>query len=449
MRELYSFQQQGIDDILKAKERDNRWILNFETGLGKSATSLTALRHLNAKRILIVCPAIVRMSWRREIAKWWLERTPDVGIISYGRSRKLSKKQSASREHSYTQPIQIVSYNLLREVSLENFDAIVIDEIHKIAHPTSSQSKAVRDAIRACPRAMVLGLTATLMPNHIGDVWNPLDTLWPGRFGTQKNTLKKCFKFLKRYTNMVHNGYGYQSTGVNTLHAKELEHRLTFVSSRATKAQVAHLLPPFIVTPLYFNPSELASKDAPEISGALQWHESGETSHTCIFTHRKATAFAIAERIAKKGELVFHVDGETQSDSRLSKIDSWRTHGGTFVATMHSCGIGINGLERAERVLFAELYHRPETVLQALGRFSRLSSESAASVSLLVPEGTPAEIVVEVVLNKIEAINKTIKAGDSETKLVEAMQMNDDDDDLLRSLSAIAERAEGKASVWD
>jgi len=91
--------------------------------------------------------------------------------------------------------------------------------------------------------------------------------------------------------------------------------------------------------------------------------------------------------------------------------------------------------------LFAELHYRPEIMIQAMGRFSRLSGTVPSSVWLLVIEGSLDEVIADRLLNKMAAINSVVKGDVADAVLAAALKV--DDADWRESLSeAFAKAAE-------
>jgi SNF2 family DNA or RNA helicase len=120
------------------------------------------------------------------------------------------------------------------------------------------------------------------------------------------------------------------------------------------------------------------------------------------------------------------ITGEDSPESRNALLRQAKEHTKAIVvATMHSIGIGID-LTFCTQALFAELYYRPETVIQAIGRFSRLSGKVPSSVAILCVEGTADEMLAQHLLAKIAAINKVVQPGDSEAKLSDALGTQDE-----------------------
>jgi len=122
---LYPHQVEGVKRALGMK----RIMLNFKPGLGKTATALTALKHVKASRILIVCPAIVRDTWAQEFSLWWPKAAHEVAILETGKEARGCKA-----------PIQVVSYELLDQVLPQDWSAVIIDESHYIKSGDSKRS---------------------------------------------------------------------------------------------------------------------------------------------------------------------------------------------------------------------------------------------------------------------------------------------------------------------
>jgi superfamily II DNA or RNA helicase len=433
MPRLHPFQQVGVEALKRAPR--HRWINNYEMGLGKSPVTIKFLEAINAEKVLIVCPAIVRSHWRDEFARWW---SPDLGVgcITAGRSRKMaSKKSTGIRDGSYRSPIQVVSYALLKHVDPEGWQAIVIDELHRCKAPNSQQTEAVRAIVEANPQAAVIGNTGTLMPDTIEDIWAPLDIMWPGRFGVQTKRGSVPYKFAARYQLeekvefRTREGLQVRTkfAGLNPEYKDELAYRLSCISTRVTKAEVAHLLPPFQVRLLKVGSDRQvrfntlteweSSNGTTKIPDALEWLENSQATHVCIATHLRETARAIAARIPH----AVLVTGDCSPEERNGLLAQAKASpSAVVVCTYHSVGIGID-LTFCAEALIVELFPRPETMLQFLGRFSRLSGKVPSSVDILCFEDTVDQRMAEILMEKVARINEAIPPGVSDVKLSDAL----------------------------
>lgn len=444
--------------------KEQRWFFADEMGLGKSAEVITATRLLAATKVLVVCPAIVRYNWTSEFRKWWNDDTREVGIIHAGLVRSVgSKREKAALKRAYSSPFQVVSYNLLPKLTQKTgWDVIIFDECHRLKNPTATWTKVARELVLLNPGAHIYGLTATLMPDKPLDACGIVECICPGRFGGLNKAGELPFTLKGRYANANHNGYGWDFKGVNPLYVDELAERIRGLSSRTTKLEVAHLLPPFDVHYLEIrpgNPKEFRSiqqdlgtnfrqhtekvdfalmrAGQEKITAAIEWAKDALESqtHVAICTHLKETARTIATGLESYTGGVFLVTGDTPPEKRNELLARAREcPRAVIVSTMHSVGIGID-LTFCPSACLAELYYRPETVIQLLGRFSRLSGTVPSSVTIMVVKGSIDEAIAFALQAKIEALNTVLKGGLSESHLVE--QLTGGEQDFL----ALAEQA--------
>jgi len=429
---LYPYQR---EDVLCALAQ-RHYLLNYEMGLGKTPTAIDAMKLDRAQRILVVCPALVRINWVNELDKWWPSH-PAAHIVDS--SAALAKLPAGD-----TPQIIVTSYELAGKLVDERaFDAIVVDECHYIAKSTAKRSKTVRKLLDANRQALILFLTATPITNKPDGLWHQLDSLWPGRFGHWK-------KFTDRYAAFIENPWsrsGFVISGLNKRTGSELRERLAFCSSRVTKQEVAHLLPPSRVLTLHvkgtkkFRPRELLADFAgmrqhlndPDaliracgsekvkhvVEHAQLAIDSGE--RVAVLTHLRATAEEIAAALVKNGHEVCHVSGDVPIKKRMRLIEEAKASGAQLVTTMHAVNVGID-LTDWTTAIFAELDYTPATMIQAVGRFSRLSGKLPSTVYLMILEGTQDEIIAAKLLEKIADINAVVPAGHSEKFLEKAFQ---------------------------
>ena len=409
-----------------------RFVFGDEMGTGKTVQSCLVMQALQAQRSLIVTPALVRGHWLRRLDEWWAEHPP-VGIIAAGRdNNSLTKKAQAAREAAHVAPIQVVSWNLLGEIDLDRqLDIIILDESQRIRKRTTQFSRNARELVLRNPQAAVLELTGTLMANRPSDAFNQLDTLCPGRFGS-------LTAFRKRYQIEEVSEYttsGFKYHGLNTKNADELRRRIEAISTRVTRAEIAHLLPAFDVRPIYVTlpnsaPPVLSSSiDIAEclygyginkIPIVLDWYEGAAevATHVAILTHHRELARKVAAALENRGldRPVVLLDGY-DAEKRGAMIQEVASMpGAVIVATMHSIGIGID-MTFATRALCVELVDDLEVVLQAMGRFSRLSGTVPSSVEFLIAKGTIDEVIADHTLTKLRDINGAMKAGQTDSIL--------------------------------
>lgn len=427
---LYPFQVEACRQII---QQSMVGMLNFEMGLGKTPTAirlLNSLPHMN--RVLIVCPAIVRLNWRDELQKWGWDK--DITIVDSGK-----KAEAAVRCISGA---LIISYELLKYCIGWEWGGIVFDESHYIKNGKTARSKAAKKVRLKNPNAVVLALTATPITSEPKDLHHQLDVLWPGRFGT-------FWQFANRYSNIESNGYGTTIKGTNPVHADELEKRLVSVACRVTKHEVAHLLPPFLVqtirvrTNKRWNQRELLASLS---SGVRRQHdlktfceEAGNekhkktielvkelqesATHVCVMTHFRDSAHKLAEEFSN----AFVVTGDLSPKKRMEVIKTAeKQKDAVLVCTMHSVGIGID-LTKFTAAVFAELYWQPAVIVQALGRFSRLSGRDPSTCYLLVLENSLDEPIAHALKRRLKDQAELYKSGVSEEKMLEGFEAPEDE----------------------
>lgn len=453
---------------------------------GKTPTAIETMRLAGVQSALIICPALVRQNWADEIEKWWsghpvveiidsgsqclsyfqcYPKDSDIVITSYELLKKLAFSKEPVKKYDNTSEGYIeyeTEENVLREAVKNRFQAIIIDESHYIANNRAGRAADVRAVVDANPNALLLMLTATPVTNEPKGLWYQLDTLYPHRFGTWPG-------FMKRYANVSSNEYtDWVVKGLNEEHAAELSQRLAAISSRVTKHEVAHLLPPFSVQTIRvppkdrgFDPRELLEKftrmDQHRNNGDELIRAAGEqkvdsaceqvldalgggATHVCVLTHLKATAAEIAAELGatKKMPPVVLIDGNVPIAKRMEELKKARgLPRCILVATMHSVNVGID-LTAFTVCVFAELDYTPANVIQALGRFSRLSGKLPSTCILLVLSGTQDEIVASRVLNKVKDINAVIRAGQSESEVAKALEPKMDDETFFTELREAA-----------
>lgn len=439
----YPYQIEGAQRLLA----NGRYMLNFEMGLGKTLSTIVALKKAKAQETLIVCPAMVRLSWADELGKWW-KKHPEAGLVTMNKSIPDT-------------PIVITSYECLSAALRKRtkFDAIVVDEAHYVMNATANRAQAVRKVCSSPTShgSIVAFLTATPITNEPLNLHNQLDIMHPGRFGSKG-------AFASVYCNTVSNEYGQKYHGLNETHAEDLAARLQHVALRVTKHEVSHLMPPFIVTPIRIRPrarfnvrdltNQLSRTDrhnakVDRIIGlfgnekrdhSVEWaaRAANGGERVCVLTWLRSTARNIAvelERGNRTGLQILHFDGAMSVEKRRAVIEQALSRPRSIlVCTMASVKEGINTMAGFDNALLAELYYTPGMMIQVLGRFHRLSG--ACNVAILSIEGSWEEIISFRLQEKIRASGMLQKSAVAEEALNGAL--DEDEDEAFESLRKVA-----------
>lgn len=160
--ELYEDQLRVQNAALDVYDEDGIGFLNAsDTGTGKTITTVSTLKKTAARTILIVAPKSVLPSWRSTLNNagdadklWILINYESLGkLLLPSKEEMEAKKTSTKNQRRAEKGIHII-----------NFDAVVFDECHYMANPTSLRSKMARRIAMGdgeAPPAFQMWLSAT------------------------------------------------------------------------------------------------------------------------------------------------------------------------------------------------------------------------------------------------------------------------------------------------
>jgi SWI/SNF-related matrix-associated actin-dependent regulator 1 of chromatin subfamily A len=164
---LFQFQKEGIAFAL-AQEGT---LIADSPGLGKTAQAIGVINGDTAlQKILVVCPASMRIPWQRELEKW-LTRSLSVGVIGVN---------GEDQERLFrTNDIVIINYDrLYRFVELigaRTYDLCVLDECH---YAKTLEAKRTQVVLKIKARRR-LGLSGTPILSRPIELYPVLSWLAP------------------------------------------------------------------------------------------------------------------------------------------------------------------------------------------------------------------------------------------------------------------------------
>ncbi len=163
--ELKPFQRAGVDYLLARR----RAFLADEQGLGKTIEALAALEAVGAYPAVVVCPASLKLNWRREIVRWLPGRS--VRLLSGNRA-----------EADTPADLTLVNYDIVAARVDELRDlgprALVLDESHYCKNAAAKRTQAVQRLSAAVPRdGLVLALSGTPVTNRPAELISQLRIL--------------------------------------------------------------------------------------------------------------------------------------------------------------------------------------------------------------------------------------------------------------------------------
>lgn len=163
-------------------------ILALDMGLGKSAISSKTI--YSKERVLVICPASLKINWSRELKMWGPKEMP-ITIIKK-KSETLPKGPG----------VTIINYDLLgqnvkkgkRKIATPNFDfkgfdRVIVDEAHMIKNAKAVRSKIAGRIITKTDNAILL--SGTIMERAI-DLYVPLTSIGANKYKYQDYGFRFC-----------------------------------------------------------------------------------------------------------------------------------------------------------------------------------------------------------------------------------------------------------------
>ena len=460
---LYPHQSEGIAFLLSRK----RAILADDMGVGKTRQAIASLEAgMLEGRILVVCPASLKLNWKREI----LMVDPHASIEVIG----------VDRDGGDDARWIIVNYDLLGKHAERLHDVdwggVILDEAHFIKNASKRTSHCLRLlGVQADARAPVIGpeyvflLTGTPMTNRPKDLFN--------LFRCVGHPSGRSFlSFARRFCDAYRNDFGWVTTGASNL--DELNLLLKEISIRRLKNEVLEL-PPKVRT---WVPVDIAhSKSALNaIEGFLGWYSGTDPSQpndteflarlTKVRTSlHKAKQKAVEERIKdvlavgekvvvftcftdgierhkkKLGDLAVTITGADSPEKRMNAVDRFQSDPVVRVAVCNiiAGGVGIT-LTAGTHVIFQDLDWVPANHNQAEDRCYRMGQENSVTVEYFFAEGTLDAYIGELLERKMDLIS-AVEAEDVPDQAILAQIQ----DGLRRLAPALMEEARAARLTGD
>lgn len=231
MREtLYPYQSQGAEWLASKAQA----FLADDMGVGKSAQAVRATDLVDARRVLVVCPASLRTNWCREFDRFSPHPWRKVPVFS-GQSVKHDLQQDE-------RTLVVVSYDLAAQpwLSSVSWDVLILDEAHYLKTRTTKRTKAIyghgkRPGLISQAKR-VWRLSGTPAPNYANELWTQFKSMGLLEQG------ETYYDFEGRYCKTYQAPFGTVITGHRN--TAELKQRLHGVFLRRKKDDVLKDLPP-------------------------------------------------------------------------------------------------------------------------------------------------------------------------------------------------------------
>jgi SWI/SNF-related matrix-associated actin-dependent regulator 1 of chromatin subfamily A len=419
-------QKTAIEKLAGSK----RFILADDMGLGKTTSTIIAALETGAKKILIVCPASLKINWQREIANY------------SDRSVFIAEGKKFSTEDDFV----IVNYDILKnfhdtdpkkkEESIllqSNFDLVILDEAHMISNVQAQRTKIINHFAKKVNRVWLL--TGTPMTSRPMNYYNLLNLI---ESPVAQNWKAYAIRYCQGYQFSAGKRKVWNVSGASNL--EELRDRTSKQILRRLKEEVLDL-PDKIITPVYL---KLKSKEYENLMGEYyDWYDKNpdeSTSLTVQFSKlmkvRKVIAnekvkqtIEFAENILEQGKKIIiftnftdtlqtiyqhfgkqavYLDGSCSNAVRQQAVDQFQNNEKitVFVGNLKAAGVGLT-LTAAEVVIMNDLSFVPAEHSQAEDRAYRYGQKSNVLVYYPIFENT-IEGAIYNILNKKKQIIRTV-----------------------------------------
>jgi SWI/SNF-related matrix-associated actin-dependent regulator 1 of chromatin subfamily A len=410
-------QKEAIEKLSGSK----RFILADDMGLGKTTSTIIAALETGAKKILIICPATLKVNWMREIQNYT------------DRSVFIAEGKQYSTEHDFV----IVNYDILKNfhdlkdkenslIKQSNFDLIILDEAHYVQNAQAQRTKLVNHICKKVDRLWLL--TGTPMTSRPMNYFNLLSLI---ESPVAQNWMAFAIRYCQGYQFKAGNRKVWNVTGASNL--EELRDRTSRQVLRRLKTDVLDL-PEKIITPVYMR---LRSKLYEGLMGDYyNWYDNKkEESNSLTVQFSKlmkvrqviaeekiANTIEIAENIISQDKKVIiftnftetlqkihehfgkqsvYLDGSCTKPQRQYAVDQFQENDKikVFVGNIKAAGVGIT-LTAAEAVIINDLSFVPGDLSQAEDRAYRYGQKNSVSVYYPIFENTIEGIIYDMVNNK-------------------------------------------------
>jgi len=461
--DLRPYQQTGLEWLVRRLTHHRVAFLCDDPGLGKTRQILAAAHQLDCKRILVVCPAVARFVWQREINRWLPDWAPRVRVIMPGATASASKPSLL-----HDKRITIIAYDTLSTPSngwaallrTMPWDLLVIDEGHYLRN-ASNRTLAVyglrgSDQGIQARAAKVVVCTGTLFPNHLGEGYHHWRALLPRVLTVPRNKgphIETEAEYQERYTHFKDTRYGRQITGSRDQHA--LRDLVGDALKRRTKAQVLPELEPLITQDVALDLSH-GARNSLVYDGVRQLSQSlAATSDDDELLRRLATPGDSEDQLStlrrQLGELkvdatVQWVAERLECGTQKIIVFGWHTQ---VLARLHSLlaeysPVIITGASTPAKRLVAEnrFQQDPQVrvlVGQILACGTAITLTAASEVAIMEPSWVPGE--------NSQAIDRAHRLGQHDSVLASFLFVPDTLDE--RIMRIFRRKAAEIARVYD
>ena len=415
---------------------NNKFILADDMGLGKTTAAVIASMESGAKKVLIVCPASLKINWDREIKNYTDRKvlivegrkwgsTFDYYIINYDILKNYHTTEKSEDSDDYKLLVN------------EKFDLAIVDEAHYVSNTTANRTRLLNDVLETIPRVWLLtGTPMTSRPinyfNLLKIVDSPLTLNW------QSYVRRYC----KGYQFTVGNRKVWNTSGASNL--DELRERTKSYVLRRMKTDILDL-PEKIVTPVFVElSSKMYDEELEEFTRISNDNKDKETlsvtlnrlmkirqliayekiPYTCeiidkcldqgkkviVFTNFTMSLDMLHEKYKKNSVIL---NGSMSKEKKQESVDRFQNEDKIkiFISNIIAGGVGIT-LTAGEVVVMNDLSFVPAHHSQAEDRAYRYGQQNSVLVYYPVFENTVEKIIYNILQKKKNVIDQVMGDGE-------------------------------------
>jgi SWI/SNF-related matrix-associated actin-dependent regulator 1 of chromatin subfamily A len=415
---------------------NNKFILADDMGLGKTTAAVIASIETGAKKVLIVCPASLKINWDREIKNYTDRRvlivegrkwgsTFDYYIINYDILKNYHTTEKSEDSDDFKLLVN------------EKFDLAIVDEAHYVSNTTANRTRLLNDVLETIPRVWLLtGTPMTSRPinyfNLLKIVDSPLTLNW------QSYVRRYC----KGYQFTVGNRKVWNTSGASNL--DELRERTKSYVLRRMKTDILDL-PEKIVTPVFVElSSKMYDEELEEFTRISNDKKDNETisvtlnrlmkirqliayekiPYTCeiidkcldqgkkviVFTNFTMSLDMLHEKYKKNSVIL---NGSMSKEKKQEAVDRFQNENKVkiFISNIVAGGVGIT-LTAGEVVIMNDLSFVPAHHSQAEDRAYRYGQKNSVLVYYPIFENTVEKIIYNILQKKKGIIDQVMGDGE-------------------------------------
>lgn len=441
-KELWPFQKANVEYALGRRNT----LIADEPGLGKTPTAIAFANQIKAKRVLVVCPASIRLQWATRIREWSTMTWP------YTVHPILSGSRGVNPLAQWT----VVSYELCRSLATGTalasglYDLLILDEAHYLKTAGAHRSQAILGGgrHRAFPAlesrcGAILALTGTPLPNRPREAYTLARALcWDAIDWQSEDDFQERFNPSAR--GETADGRVYVREEVGRAHELQMRLRGNFMS-RHLKRDVA----PQLQLPVYdlieaeptravkmaldaesmlaLDPDDLTGADiailghvsevrrqmgialAPQVATYVNMLIEGGETKIVLFAWHTEVLNILERALAKHG--VLRIDGSTLIKARERLVAQFQSDPtkNVMLGNTLAMGTGVDGLQNvACHALIAEPSWTPGENAQCFDRLDRMGQRRQVQCDIFVAPNSIASRILASALRKLQTTNKAL-----------------------------------------